>query len=213
MSTIDLTNASAEELQKALAVKQKEERQRKLEAKASYEKQRDENIMEMINDALVVSSQTEKFKKLMHSTFDYQKELLDKYSGGLRKNSKGGFSLVHSSGNYKIVRSLKSQPKWDERADEAVALINEFLEAKLKRTKHYQIIHTLLEKNKAGELSYPMVMRLIEIKDSYEDPRWVRAMELLIESFERVYSGYGYEFYTKSKDGSFEKIEINFTAL
>lgn len=213
MSTVDLSNVSAKDLEKALKVKQKEEIKQREENKKAYEQRRDETVFAMIEAADVNHSRTQLFKSMMHQMFDEQKSELDKYAGGLSKHSKGGFSLTHSSGEYRVTRTLKSQPKWDERADEAVTLIKEFLDAKLKNTKHYSLIHTLLERNKSGELSYPMVMRLIEIKDEYDDKRWVKAMSLLIESFERVYSGYGYEFYRRNKEGQFEKIEINFTSL
>lgn len=212
MQTIDLTSCSSEELEKALKQKRAAEQEQRKKAKKEYEKKRDQSIESAINRAIKVGAAVKFFKDEMHKIFTEQHDDLQKYVG-LSAHSKGGFSLVHSNGLFKMTRTLKSQPKWDERADEAVNLMNEFINDKLKRTKHYGIIKALIEKNKAGELSFPMVMKLIELKDEYDDERWQKAMELLIESYGRSYSGYGYDFYVKDAEGKWDKIDINFTSI
>ena len=210
----DFSGMSTQEIEAILQKRKAEEREQEKKARKDYERRKDEKVMHMITVAQTINAGVVMFKNECHKEFDEQVEELKKYAGGLRKNSKGGFQLVSSDGRYKMVRSVKSLPTWDERADEAVTLINEFLEDKLKRTKHFPMIKTLLEKNKAGELSYPMVMRLHEIKDDYDDKRWVKAMQLLEESYSRQYSGYSYEFYIKNEDtGKYEMIPLNFSQL
>lgn len=201
------------ELELELKARKEESRKARKAAKEEYESKRDSAVNAMIFAAISQSERVKEFKKSIHAMFDEQAELRKQYAGGLSKNSKGGFTLATKDGKMKVTRRLSSIPNWDERAEEAVNLINDFLESKLKRTKAYNAIRALIEKNKAGDLSYSMVMRLQSIRDDYDDPRWVKGMELLEESYERVYSGYGYDFRVQDEHGRWEKIEINFHSL
>jgi len=182
--------------------------------KKDYEEKRDILVLEMVEKAQMINDAISAFKNSCHEHFIQHKEKLDEY-GGIRSNSKGGFSLIHSSGNFKATRIRSTMPVWDERSEKAVELIGDFLRTTVKKrdAKVFEILIGFIQKNKDGDLEYARVMELFTYKDSFQDERWVKGLDLINESFSTILRGYGYEFSTKDKEGKWEKIDINFTSL
>ena len=182
--------------------------------KKEYEAERDAKVLELLHKAEAVNEALTAFKNTCHETFEAHKERLDKY-GGIRSNSKGGFSLTHSNGNLKATRIRSTMPQWDERSEKAIELISDFLRTTVKKrdAKLFEILISFIQKNEKGELEYAKAMHLFKHRDKYSDERWVKGLDLIHESFSTILRGYGYEFSTKDKEGKWEKIDINFTSL
>ena len=89
------------------AARQREER--------AYIKSRDEAVSAMLKDAKLLFGLLFAFKATCHRVMDEQAEKLAEY-GGLRSNSKGGFTLKTSDGNLSITRRRDTEPTWDERS-------------------------------------------------------------------------------------------------
>jgi leucyl aminopeptidase (aminopeptidase T) len=214
METKDPSEMTTQELEQLLAQKKEKERKDRDKKRKEYEEHRDVVVETMVSKARDVSSILTAFKKELNEAFELQKERLEEY-GAIRGNSKGGFSIQHTSGNFKAVRTRATSPKWDERSEKALVLISDFLRdtVKKKDQKIYDILKTFIQKNDKGELEYSKVMHLLSHKDKYDDPRWVEGLNLIQESYSIDLRGYGYEFYTKNEEGKWEKIEINFTAI
>lgn len=211
---VDLTGISAADLRKALAEKEKNERAARLQEQKDYEVSRDSVVESMIERAKEISKLVKEFKETLTVVFDNHKEKLDQY-GGIRGNSKGGFSLVHSSGNIKVSRNRSTKPVWDERSVKAIELISSFLmdTVKKKDATLFEILYSFIKKNEKGDLEYSRVMELLTHKDKYNDPRWVEGLDLIRESFSTHLRGYGYDFSQKDDQGKFQRIDVNFTSL
>lgn len=214
MSTVDLSTLSAEELEQALAKKKSEDAAKKASEKKQYEQERDNLVANLIGFAKKQAQSLSEFKELCHDSFDTMKERLDNY-GALRANSKGGFALVSSCGNFKAVRTRATQPHWDERSQKAVELIVDFLETTIKKRdkKLFSILFSFIKKNEKGELEYSRVMNLLQHRDKYNDPRWVEGLNLIQESYSSNLKGYQYEFYTKDEEEKWSRINLQFSSI
>lgn len=214
MEKVDLTKVSAEDLRKALQEKIKQEQLDRENEKKAYENERDELINEIIDRSIKINIDLKLFKDGLNTVFNDHEERLKNY-GGIRSNSKGGFSLIHSSGSYKVSRIRATEPTWDERSSKALELISDFLRdtVKKKDSKLFEILFSFIQKNEKGELEYSKVMHLFKHRDKYDDQRWVEGLNLIQESYSVHLKGFRYDFYKKDNDGKWEKIDINFTSL
>lgn len=214
MEKVDLTNVSAEDLRKALQAKTKEEQEAREKDRLDYEKERDGLILESITIAEEFQTKIQEFKSTLTDAFIKQEERLKTY-GGIRANSKGGFSLVSKDGTMKVTRTRSTKPTWDERSEKAMRLIEDFLKTTVRKrdSKLFDILFSFIQKNDQGELEYSKVMLLLQHQDKYEDPRWKEGLALLKESYSLHFRGFGYSFYKKNDQGKWENIEINFQAI
>lgn len=210
-SVDEMTSAELEQMLNARRQKEQKEKEAKRQA---YESERDIVVDELINGALGLNEGLIAFKSAIHQIFDEHQVKLSEY-GGIRSNSKGGFSLIHSSGEFKVSRVRSTQPVWDERSQKAVELIGDFLKDTVKKRdkKLFEILMDFIQKNEKGQLEYAKVMHLFKHKDKYNDPRWVKGLDLIQESYSVNLRGYGYDFYRKDKEGKWERIDINFSSI
>jgi Protein of unknown function (DUF3164) len=210
----DLSSASVEELKKVLAEKEKEEKQKHVIKKAAYEKARDNHVEFLVDKATHINVLLAEFKADCHRIMDLQAEKLNEY-GTMRANSKGGFGVPHSSGEFKVIRTRSTEPSWDERSLKAVALINDFLKdtVKKKDVKTFDILMSFIQKNEHGELKYDRVMTLLSHANSYDDPRWVEGLKLIQESYTINQRAIGYEIKRKDASGKMQTINLNFSSI
>ena len=191
---------------KKAAARQREER--------AYIKSRDEAVSAMLKDAKILFDLLSAFKATCHKVMDEQAEKLAEY-GGLRSNSKGGFTLKTSDGNLSITRRRDTEPTWDERSTKAIELIKDFLgDTVKKRDKDlYEILLSFLARNENGDLEYARVMNLMQHEDKFRDERWKEGLHLIKQSYGNHLKGYGYVFKEAGKDGKLESITLNFSSL
>ncbi|MEH6407894.1 MAG: DUF3164 family protein [Leeuwenhoekiella sp.] len=210
----DPKEMSAKELQALLADKLKEEKAQADREKKAYERKRDETINFLINRALEVSGALADLKELCETKMEEQAEHLNNY-GMIRSNSKGGFSITNTEGDFRITRRRDTEPKWDERSLKAQDLIKEFLTETVKKRdlKLYQILISFIERNDQGDLEYARVMNLLQHADKYDDPRWVEGLKLIKESYSNHLKGFGYELKRKGKNGKWETVGLQFSSL
>lgn len=212
--TVDLTKMSTEELEIVLAQRKAAENEAKQKDKKQYESERDDSVFQLIEFAKEGSAFLKQLKSDTHVIFDLHADRLAKY--GLKsKKSKGGFSLIHSSKDFKIVRTRTTQPIWDERSVKGISLIIDFLEETVKAfdPKVFEVMIGFLQKNQNGELEYPKVMQLFTYKDTWSDKRWTEGLNLLHESYSLNLTGFGYEFHTKDEEGKWVRIDLNFSNI
>ncbi|MBN2668776.1 MAG: DUF3164 family protein [Bacteroidales bacterium] len=211
---IDLSSLSAEQLQEALAKKQKAEQTKREKEEKEYIIGRDASIMNLVDKALDLELRLQAFKEECHEVLEMQEIKLTEY-GKMRKNSKGGFSLTHSNGTRRVTRLRRTEPLWDERAVKATEMIKEFLHDTVKKRniKLFEILVSFIEKNKDGDLEYSRVMNLIKHEDKYDDPRWLEGLKLIKESFNYRLKGFGYEFKVTDKDERWRNIDLSFTSI
>ena len=213
----DISTMTADErksLMAQLAKEEKAEKAKKARAKKAYEGKRDLAVEEMFNEALELSLAMARFKNKMHALMDNQREELNEY-GGVRSDSKGGFSLNHSNGLLKVSRRRDTDPTWDERGNKAEELIRSFLSDCVKKSNKelYEILMSFLARNVKGELEYSSVMRLIQHEHLYDDPRWIEGLRLIKESYKIQFKAYSYEFKQKNTVGKWDRLKLNFSEL
>ena len=214
METIDLSNVTAEQLEEALKSKKKRAKVKREKERKEYEGNRDLRVNSIITRAKQLSNLLESFKADCHQIMDEQFESLKGY-GAIRSNSKGGFSVVHSCGDIKVVRTRSTQPHWDERSKKAVELINSFLHDTIKKkdVDTFELLLSFIQKNDNGDLEYSRVMILLGHQDRYDDPRWVEGLKLIRESYSVHLTGYGYDFKIKDEKGKWKNINIQFSSI
>lgn len=205
---------STQELEQLLRDKRKKELKQREAAKAEYEKDRDNKVKHLITEARSIHSQMEIFKQLCHQLMNEQETKLTEY-GGIRSNSKGGFSITDSDQQFRVTRRRDTEPVWDERGQKAIVLIKEFLHDTVKKRdmKLFEILLSFLEKNKAGDLEYGRVFSLMKHRDKFDDQRWIEGLRLLEESFSHHLKGYGYEFKIKGNDEKWHTLLLNFSSI
>ncbi|HRO75764.1 MAG TPA: DUF3164 family protein [Crocinitomicaceae bacterium] len=204
---------TVEELEQMLNErKQAQDAERQAEREA-YEKERDLFVQRSMVEAIAFSQILTEFKNDMHRSFKEYEERLNSY-GGLRGNSKGGFSLTTTDGKYRIRRTRATSPEWDERSKKGETLIIEFLKEQITDEKIHKLVMSFLERNDKGELEYSRVMNLLNMKNDFQDERWITGLELMQESYSKTLRAYGYEFLKKDEEtGKWNRVEINFTAI
>ncbi len=209
-----LKELSTDALEAELAKRKKEEKQRAEANKKAYMTERDNTIDVLFEEAKELALLSARFKQKCHVVMESQKNKLDNY-GAIRSNSKGGFSIIHSSGQTQITRRRDTDPVWDERATKAVELIKDFLSDTVKKrdAKLHAILIGFLERNAKGDLEYAKVMELLNHEDKFDDPRWLEGLRLIKESYSQGFKAFGYEFKQKDGAGKWQSLTLNFSSL
>lgn len=214
----DITKLSADQrkaLMAELAKEEKAEKSKRLREKMKWEKNKDADLEELWSEAEEISLAIARYKSKLHIVMDKKREALNEY-GGIRTNSQGGFSLTHTNNNLRITRRRDTDPTWDERANKAVELIKDFLLSEgIKKTsgRTHAILMGFIQRNNNGDLEYAKVMELLQYEDTFQDPRWVKGLQLIREGYSITFKKFGYEFKKKSETGKWVRLEMNFSSL
>lgn len=209
--TADFTE---EQLEEMLAAKRAKAAKEQEKLKKAYEKDRDSSINLIMDDAVSIFKDLTNFKQVVHELMDTQAVKLSEY-GKMRSNSKGGFSITTEDGQLRVTRRRDTEPVFDERSEKAIELIKDFLGDVVKKrdVKTYEIIMSLISRNKNQDLEYSEVMNLLKHEDKFTDTRWTEGLRLIKESYSNHLKGYGYEFKRKGEDGKWENIILSFSSI
>lgn len=202
------------EIEQYLQEKKKKQQQKLEREKKAYEKKRDQLIKRIVAQAIELNVALAEFKSECDEEMQLQHERLDEY-GLIRGNSKGGFSITDQNDEMRITRTFDSKPRWDERAEKAENLIREFFETTIKKRdrKLAEMLLSYMTKDKAGNLRYSSVMKLIQHEDKYDDPRWKEGIRLLKDSYNSTFSKFYYHIQTRDENGEWNTIELNFSKV
>lgn len=205
---------STAELKQLLAEREKEERADREKAREAYEAEKNNAVASLYDEAKEIALLLGRFKEKCHVVLANHAERLKEY-GGIRSNSKGGFSLLHTNGVTKVTRRRDTNPVWDERATKALELIKDFLMDKVKKRdrKTFTLLMGFLEKNKAGDLEYAKVMELLKHQELFDDERWTEGLSLIKESYSQNFKAYTYDFAKQDGNGKWQRVELNFSGV
>jgi hypothetical protein len=209
-----LKKIATEELLNELKTRKSPEMQKQIKDREKYEAQREKTISTLFKEAIKNNELLKAFHTKCVVEMDAQYERLQSY-GEIRANSKGGFSIMSADGTKKISYKYVSFGKFDERANKAADLLKDFLQdfVKKKDAKVYNIVMSLLEKNKEGDFEYSRINSLYKYENEFDDMRWQEAIKLFKESFVRAESKMQLYFQQKNESGIFETINLNFSTL
>lgn len=207
-----LSELTVEELENLAAQKRAEQAAAKQKARESYEVLRDESIREIVHKAQEIHGIMTAFKAESFTGIETLYKMLQEHSDR-HANGKGNVTLDTADGQYRVVYKRADQTRFDERATQAEAHILDFLTSEYPEGSNTaKLIRSLLERKK-GALDKNLVLKLIGMKNDFENDNWRKGIELLQESIVPDSTKFYAEYYYRSDDGEWLPIILNFSRL
>ncbi len=210
---VELTDEQLEQAAVEFAKRKKNAVKKRQKERDAYELQRDRDVRTLIQNAMYFEELLAGFKYKVQELMDKHHELLNEY-GGIRGNSKGGFSITSNDNCFRIVRLRSTEPHWDERSTKAIELIKDFLGDTVKKRdqKVYEVLISFIQRNENGDLEYAKVMNLMQHRDKWDDERWLLGLQLIEESYSIHLRGFGYEFKRRDSDKKWVTLCLSFSS-
>ena len=214
MEGLDLSQLTDEQLAAALKKRNEAKKAEQEAMRKEYEKDREALIGSLCAEADELSEWIKNFHSESLQRLLAFRERTKEY-GGVRSNSKGGYSLESKDGQWKVSLEYRRIMGFDERIVLAEDLIKDFMGDTVKKNSKnlYGLLMGFLEKNKEGKLEPARVMELLAHEDKFEDERWKKAIALIKESYSQKDSKYYMNFARKSESGKWENVNLSFSSL
>lgn len=210
MSTIDVTQLSAEQRADLLKQMQTLENQERQQKQQAYEELKADAVVSLIQIAQDLNQRLSDFKKHSFETMESLYEILKEYSER-HADGKGNFKVEFQ--HFKIEFSKQERGSYDERASQAEAYIFDFIKSRYaedEATKEF--ILSLLERKK-GDLDPDNIQKLYTYEQKFNDENFSRACALFRESFKKDYSKDYIRFYERDEQGKWKQIILQFSAV
>lgn len=203
---------TADELKAILKQKQEQEAAEREQSRRSYEHLRDETVQNIVCTALQLNAQLKEFKTSAYSHVNTMYELLQEHSNRHAKG-KGNVTLDTTDGKYRVAFKRADFTRFDERSTQAESHILEFLSSELPAdSKTTKLVRLLLERKK-GEMDKNNVLKLISMKNDFENEHWRSGITLLQESIVPDYTKFYMDFYVRTEDGEWQQVGLHFSRL
>lgn len=207
---------SADELEQLLKTKSDQEKKEKIHKRNRYEKDRDVLIKSLSAKARMISQNLEEFKQNTFEQLDTFKAQMLEY-GNVKTSGKGNFTIKSDDGLLKVEFSNQIKKEFDERAEAAALLMDEFLQdfVKKKDRKSYALIQSLLTRKGADKnFDVNLINRLEKMRDEFDHPKWTEALDLFKESYRETGSARYVRFYQQNPSSqAWEMIPLNFASI
>ncbi|WP_437918418.1 DUF3164 family protein [Sphingobacterium sp. LRF_L2] len=201
-----------EELAALLAQKESEEASGKKKAREAYESLRDSSIVEMVSYAIQLKDQIAGFKTTSFEKIDTLYKILQEHSSR-HANGKGSVTLETADNRYKVQFKRQDHTKFDERATQAEAHILDFLTAEFPEGSNTsKLVRSLLERKK-GALDKNLVLKLIGMRNDFDNENWRKGIELLQESIVPDSTKFYAQFSVKDDNDEWQPIVLDFAKL
>lgn len=201
-----------EELEAIAAQKRAEANAEKQKAREAYESLRDESVTEIVQKAKDVHGIMNAFKTESFAGIETLYKMLQEHSDR-HANGKGNVTLDTADGQSRVVFKRADNTRFDERSSQAEAHILDFLTAEYPTGSNTaKLIRSLLERKK-GALDKNLVLKLIGMKNDFDNENWRKGIELLQESIVPDNTKFYAEYYYRSEDGEWCPIVLNFAKL
>ncbi|QNK63971.1 DUF3164 family protein [Pedobacter sp. PAMC26386] len=212
-ATKTVNEMSAAELKALLAQKTAEENNDRIQQRKQYEALRDQTVINMVMGANRLREAIKAFKTDVWSDLETMYKLLQEHSSR-HADGKGSFTLEESDGQMRVSYKRQDNTKFDERASQAERHILDFLTAQFGDSNPTsKLVRKLLERKK-GQLEKDEVLKLISMKDDFENENWRKGIELLQESIVPGETKYYARFEIKAADGeSWKPVVLDFAKL
>jgi len=201
-----------EELQALAAQKAAELQSEKQKSREAYECLRDESITEIVSKAREIHGIMTAFKGESFAGIETLYKMLQDHSDR-HANGKGNVTLDTADGSCRVVFKRADYTRFDERATQAEAHIVDFLTSEYPTGSNTaKLIRSLLERKK-GALDKNLVLKLIGMKNDFNNENWRKGIELLQESIVPDNTKFYAEYYYRSEDGGWLPVVLNFSKL
>lgn len=201
-----------EELKALTAQREQSELSEKQKAREAYESLRDDSITSMVSYAIQLNESLKGFKKSSFEVIETLYKMLQEHSNR-HAQGKGNVTLDTADGQFRVVFKRSDNTRFDERATQAEAHILDFLTSEYPEGSNTsKLIRSLLERKK-GQLDKNLVLKLIGMKNDFDNEHWKMGIDLLQESIVPDETRFYAEYFYRSDDGEWLPIVLNFAKL
>lgn len=170
-------------------------------------------VVKLCQQAIALSEHEKKEKAKMRNAI--RKFLKESYEGaGVRYegDKKGNFTLASYGEEYKITVTFPDVINYNEQVGIARDLFAECLRewSKDGRPELVAFLNEVLQLDKQSRIDRRFIGKVLKIKS--EDPRWIKGVNVLLESM-NIISGKAYMRFYKQVPFGMEQIQLNFSAL
>jgi arginine deiminase len=161
---------------------------------------RDALVIELVNQARVVSNQIAGYKIHAFADIEALVELSAEQYGVKMGGKKGNITMLSFDGKYKVQRAMNEHLTFDERLQAAKVLIDECLNdwTADANVNVQTIINKAFEVDKEGNINTGRVLTLRRL--DIQDERWLRAMAAISDSIQSVGSKAYIRIYEREAD-------------
>jgi arginine deiminase len=161
---------------------------------------RDALVVELVNQARVVSNQIAGYKIHAFADIEALVELSAEQYGVKMGGKKGNITMLSFDGRYKVQRAMNEHLTFDERLQAAKVLIDECLNdwTADANVNVQTIINKAFEVDKEGNINTGRVLTLRRL--DIQDERWLRAMAAISDSIQSVGSKAYIRIYEREAD-------------
>lgn len=211
-ATMNINDLSAAELKDLLAKKEAAEIAERKANRAQYEGLRDEVILNLVGKASALNNALQNFKTESFAELETMYKLLQEHSSR-HSDGKGNFTLENAASDMRVRFTRQDNTRFDERATQAERHILDFLTSQFgDQAPTSKLIRKLLERKK-GQLEKDEVLKLISMKDDFDNENWRKGIELLTESIVPGETKYYARFEVKKDGNTWMPIVLNFASL
>ncbi|MCG4686269.1 DUF3164 family protein [Bacteroides finegoldii] len=213
---MDISNLSKEERAELLHALKKQEKEDSINRREAYETLRHQFAFDVESKLMPVVNNVAGFREWLESESGAFRNVMRDYGQLRRGEEQASFSVV--DGNFKLEVKSNKVKSFDERADMAAERLINYLKDYVGRTDKgvddpmYQLVMTLLERNKQGDLDYKSISKLYELESRF-DEEYAAIMQLFKESNVVYKTAVNYYFYKRDENGVWRRVEPSFCRL
>jgi hypothetical protein len=175
-------------------------------------KHRDRYVERIVTNARKLEDQMKKKKSQFMRWIDEHLAYVDRQTK-VERNGKGNVTLTNYSGDLQVEFSLSDIIEFDERLQNAKALIDQCLKKWTKDAapEIRAVIDEAFEVDKKGKVNTAKILRLRSIK--IKDTDWQKALDMIADSIE--VSGTRQYLVIRERDasGKWQTINLNFSSI
>lgn len=213
MGTALTTNLSTEQLRAILAERESEELAERKAKREAYQSLRDSTTEVLTDRAIGLFNTLKGFKSDCFDELETLYKLLQEHSER-HADGKGSFTVQNELNTRKITFKRHDNTTFDERSTQAERHILDFIDAQFpKGNATSKLVRSLLERKK-GQLDRALVLKLIGMKDDFDNVNWRKGIELLQESIVPAETKYYAQFWKRDDEGAeWQGIVLDFARI
>lgn len=206
---------STEELERLLATRKESERKEAQRRRTEYEQTRDLMVRELCKEAMELNKKLQQFKAHVFEVLTEFYKQMQEYSG-TERDSKGNFQVKSNDERFKVLYARQTVKGYDERAGQAEVLLKDFMQTFVKKRdkQTYSLLMALLERNSVtGDYDPNLINKLVKRRGEFDDERWLKAIDLFVESWSEVKTVDYARFFVKNDQNAWVNIPLSFSAI
>jgi len=175
---------------------------------------KERSAAQLVKEAKAVNKSLQEFKDLMERLCgEVYKKAMEEYKA--KTDGKGNFTWFNFDRSVKIEVSISERIDFDDLAIKAAkekldAFLNENLDSKMEFLK--DMVVDVFSTSK-GKIDSKKVMQLMKYRSKIHHPLFQEAINILSDGIRKPESKTYFRIWERADDGSYQLIELNFSAL